>query len=127
MYNDENSCYILRYSNTTEFNIFGPVPEETLWDIGLLYGWNSRYFDYGIGLSYVNLTKRGVFLRHFNGFLSFDEYQKITLEKLGVPIQIELSGPWCSFFGVAIIAFANLNTVESFAGLVVAIEIGKLK
>ncbi len=124
MYNDENSCYILRYSYSTEFNFFGPIPDETTWDIGLLYGWSSRYFAFGIGLSYVNLTQRGVLLHNlfFGG-----EYQKITLERVGVPIQIELSGPLFPFLGGAIIAFANLNTVNSYVGLVAAIEIGKLK
>ena len=32
----------IRFIHNQEFNLFGPSPEESAWDIGLLYGINAR-------------------------------------------------------------------------------------
>jgi len=131
MYSCDNMFYSIRYSMTSEFKLFGPVPEEQVWDLGFIYGttlrWGSSSFSYGVGLSYVHQVRRGALLHSSSGFLEPDQYETIRQTGVGIPIQIEFTRPLFSFLGGGIIGFADINSVNSFAGIAAVIEIGKLR
>ena len=90
--------------------------EDGVFDIWLLYGRaSSRQGGVGqlsaaIGLSVV----------------SFDGPQRRTDAAIGVPLAVEATSN-ALFIGLGVKGFANLNTVQSFGGVVLILKLGQLR
>ena len=121
----------LRFVQTIEFNMFSPKPDESIWDISALYGrsaqWGKWYGSVGAGIGLVHSVQRGKLLRRSDEFLGSDEYESIERVVVGLPIQVEISEAPFPFMGLAIIGFANINGVRSYAGLTLCLQFGKLR
>ena len=116
---------------TDEFKLFGDNPVERIGDIGILYGistrWSKWYASVGTGVSYVHSATRGKLIRSSNETFGADEYEEISRTTVGLPIQVEISGATFPFFGAAIIGFANINSIKTYGGITICIQIGKLR
>jgi hypothetical protein len=56
-----------------------------------------------------------------------DDYEEISRSTVGLPIQIEISRATFPFFGAAIIGFVNINSIKTYGGITLCIQIGKLR
>ena len=130
-YSFNDQCILLRFVQTSEFNMFGPKPDESIWDISVLYGcsarWGNWYSSVGTGIGLVHSVQRGKLLRRSDEFLGSDEYESIERSVVGLSIQVEISEAPFPFMGLAIIGFANINGVRSYAGLTLCLQFGKLR
>jgi hypothetical protein len=130
-YNFGDQFISLRFVQTVEFNMFSPKPDESIWDISMLYGrsaqWGKWYGSVGAGIGLVHSVQRGKLLRRSDEFLGADEYESIERSVIGLPIQAEISEASFPFMGLAIIGFANINGVRSYAGLTLCLQFGKLR
>ncbi|MCX6120747.1 MAG: hypothetical protein NTX44_03925 [Ignavibacteriales bacterium] len=115
---------------TDEFKLFGDNPVERIGDIGILYGvsarWGKWYASTGAGISYVHSINRGKLIRRANEMFGADDYEEISRSSVGLPIQVEISVAPFSYLGVAIIGFANINSIKAYGGITFCIQIGKL-
>jgi len=101
--------FALRSSVVTDF-------DDHVYDIGLLYGRGTR----GQGTGGRRSVGIGLALVSVDGLTGEDGYT------IGVPLAVEMSrnGP---NIGLGVQGFANLNSVQSFAGAVVTIGLGRLR
>jgi len=128
-YQSRKSLVSVRYVYNEEFQILGPSPSETVWDVGVLYG-RSAKVSYGLasisgGIGVVGGVRRGKYLGSSGWFSS--NYEKLTFLTVGIPVESQLFWTPLSFFGIGIYGFANLNTEKSFIGGLFCIQIGKLR
>ncbi len=107
-----------RFISNIEPCFGGTCPDETVWDIGILYGRSSKT-SYGLaslsgGISIV-------------GGAVYQRDEEVTFLTIGIPIEVQLFWTPASFLGIGIYGFANLNPKESFAGALLCIQLGKLR
>jgi len=118
----------VRYAANTEFNIFGPTPEESVVDVGLLYGiYSSSKYGFAsiaAGLSYVNGVRRGKILA--NGLLG-DAYEKVPFQTIGIPLEAQLIWRPFSVVGIGFYFFADINSEMSNVGGLITLQIGYLR
>jgi len=81
---------------------------------------SSFYLSAGAGLGFVHgwIDERGIF-----GTKEDTELGK----KLGVPLEIQFIWRPLPIVGVGVTGFANINSVESYAGWLLTLQVGKLK
>lgn len=121
---------IVSIRNNIEVSIvlFGhsPSPEESVWDIGILYGIIAKgsYGSASIsgGVSLVGGIRRG---KPLPG--SSYRYEELSFKTVGIPIEAQLFFTPFSFLGVGFYGFANLNLEKSFWGALLCLQVGKLK
>lgn len=96
--------------------------EDDLTDFGFLYGrvisTESFQFSYAAGLAIVT------------GYRSeglFDNTSEEISPTIGIPIGLQANWEPTSFIGLGISGFANLNPKQSFAGLTLSLQLGKLQ
>ncbi len=106
--------------------LFDPVPEETIWDIGVLYGraMRSRIFLASIsaGVGFIGGVKRGPIKD-----IARDEYERLSRRSIGFPVEVQLALIPLPFLGFGVSAIGNLTFEQSFASILFCIQIGKLK
>lgn len=89
--------------------------------IGLLYGratsTQSFQFSAAAGLALVNGTRS-------EGLYGSSESVPTTI---GIPVELQAVWEPVNFLGLGIVAFANLNPAQSFAGIMLTLQIGKLR
>lgn len=132
-YQIRNSIISLRYVYNEEFDFFGgDYPRESVSDLGVLYGINTKG-PYGLaslsgGISFVRVVRRGRFLYTTGGWwFGSSTYEKLTFHTLGIPIEAQLFWTPLSFFGIGIYAAGNLNSQRSFAAVLLCLQLGKLR
>ena len=107
----------LRAAGTGE--LFG----KSIGDNGLLYGLaleQKRVFiSVGAGIAFVEGS-----ISH--GLFSTREPEKIG-PTIGIPLEIQLFWRPARFLGIGLYGFANLNPEESFAGVSLSLQLGKLR
>ena len=120
----------LRLIRESEFNLFGPVPDEKFYDIGLLYGrvTKSKIFRLSIsgGIGLMGGVKRGAFLSRSQGIFAYDSYEKEHILAPAIPLEIDLS-LISKYIGIGLTGYANLNHEKSIAGLIIRLEFGKIR
>lgn len=106
----------------------GPYPGESVGDIGILVGMisNNKYFKASIsaGLSSVRGVRRGRYIGTYG--CCQREYEKISFNTIGLPIESQLLLTPFSFLGIGINVFANINMEEAYLGALICLQIGKL-
>lgn len=107
------SARFLRSERITIFSGAAP-PNEYNADFGLLYGFiwkdNLKYMSVSAGLA-----------------TTFGRDAAKEFTTLGIPIEGRLIGIKSSSWGGGVIAFANVNSQQSFGGVLFCLEIGKLR
>lgn len=94
---------------------------------GLLHG-NKGLISLGIGAGVVTGTKRGKYIGppDLDNAASPSDYESTSFTTLGVPIEIQiLLIPPVFDFGLDLIGYANINSVQSFWGICLCPRIGK--
>ena len=101
----------------------GELFGKSIGDNGLLYGIALRQeqvlFSVGAGLAFVEGS-----ISH--GLFSTKEPEKIG-PTIGIPLEAQLFWRPTRFLGIGLYAFANLNPEESFAGITLGFQFGKLR
>lgn len=124
-----NVLFTLRTIYNEEFQILGPSPSNSVWDIGFMAGYHrqSGYFSLSgsAGLSLVSGIRRGVYLGSSGMFSS--EYGTVHFSTIGIPAEIQFFWTPFDFLGIGITAFGDLNSEESFAGALLTLRVGNLK
>ena len=116
------SLFTLRFAGTEETNLLGPSTSAA--DVGFLYGrtadleddWALASMSLGVGIVRSASPQEG------NG-LSGRSNETFTL---GIPLSARL-GAQLPFAGLGVQIFGNLNPKQSFAGLVVSVQLGAMR
>ena len=106
---------VLRVTGLTDLNTRGG-PDDSVADIGLLYGrastrtGSSVHFSAAAGLALIELDLPGTIIQH----------------TVGVPIAVEATVN-TPIIGLGLKGIANVNSVQSFAGLFLVLRLGRLR
>jgi hypothetical protein len=133
--NGGDNLLSFRYGYATEsvFSLLGGhTPEETIWDLGALYGAISKrrfgFVSAAAGLAVVGGVKRGAFLRREGGWFSIrDVYEVRHFHTVGMPLEAQAFFTPLPFFGLGLELYANLNPVRSYKGLNFCLQFGRLR
>lgn len=117
-YQFNNSLISLRLAATSE--LFG----NEYWDGGLLFGWASRKYKSHQSFS-IGLSMTGGSLS--DGSLFSDEPREILPLVLGLCMEFQLFFRPSGVFGLGVNGFGNMNSNQAFAGLALAVQIGRLR
>ena len=107
-------------------------PAESAHELGILYGRYARvsavFVSISAGIGVARMVKRGKFL-YDNGNLLFPDrtYEELHYLTIGIPLEAQLFLSFSPSFGMGIYAFGNINPKNSFGGMLVSMELGKLK
>lgn len=122
----DNRLYSVRGIHNTEFNILGPEPDETVWDLGVLYGVFKKtpnsLVSISAGLAVVGGINRGEF-EYSSGWFD-SHYEKNTFLTAGVPFEAQLFWRPLKVLGIGLYGFANLNPEKSFSGGMLSLQLG---
>lgn len=136
----------VRSTLVEEFNLWGPTPAESVWDLGVLYGPQTRgkrgYAAAAVGLALVGGTRRGDRLSppvQCSGYglealgcalaAAFTpvEYEDLRFHTVGIPVELEAGVAFFRGFGLGVSAFANVNPERSVTGFTVSVLLGRLR
>lgn len=96
--------------------------EEDLADLGLLYG---RVLSQGRFHTSLGAGLARAYGSHDSGFWDHDgEGRKLII---GIPLELQLAWRPGRWIGVGVYGFANLNSVQSFGGATLSLQVGKLR
>jgi hypothetical protein len=135
VYQDQDLILIVRYIGIQKIDLFRQG--VTYNDISLLWSMLHYSNDYiftsisaGLGIFYGE--RNGKYLgstKNNSGsfFKPNEENEKIPFMNIGIPLEAQLSITPFSSIGISVNAFANLNTEKTVSGLLLCIQIGKLR
>lgn len=110
---------ILRATFVTEISSGFTGPSEDYYDVGLLFGVYPReYLSLAAGVARVEGERS-------YGLAGGRSVERVTA--FGVPVEVQFTPRRGGVVGLGIVGYANINPEESFGGVTVGIEIGKLK
>lgn len=134
---------MVRGAGVTEFNIFGPSPAESVWDIGVLYGIRARskwgYVQASAGVAVVGGMRRGERITPpvecngdllgciFLAALTPVEYESKPFHTLGIPVEIEAGFNLFQHVGLGVSAWADVNGRRAMTGASVGLVVGSLR
>jgi hypothetical protein len=108
------------FMGTISGGFFGPG--EEVYDVGLLFGYCPlKSFSIAAGVAMV----RGE--RYYGGDLLGGGRPSEYIDAVGVPIEVQFTPVKGRAVGLGIVGYVNINSEESFGGVTVGIELGKLK
>lgn len=123
------SLVSIRGLTMEEVNILGPSPQETAWELGVLYG-RFAHASYGVasiagGIGFVGGVHRS---RHVvsSGWL-VTKYEPLVFRTIGLPVEGQLFWTPLSFLGIGLYGFANLNPERSFVGALLCFQFGDFR
>ena len=130
--------YKVKNSSLQEIELFGDKPNPRVLDYALIVGknfdvGNFHNFQLGAGLAMVGKVTQGKYLRsggqENSGILLFGHsiYEKVQKNTIGLPIEAKYNLQIARILAISLSANANLNTIQSFAGLSVGTFIGKIR
>ena len=112
------------------FDLFGPTPVESVWDLGVLLGISlkSKYFMASLsgGIGAVGGILRGEFIGRSGFLFQHDKYEEIHFTTVGVPIEAQLFFTPLFFLGFGIYGAVNINPEKIFAEWLLCLQSGKL-
>ncbi|MDY0017816.1 MAG: hypothetical protein RBS89_08255 [Candidatus Delongbacteria bacterium] len=122
-YSKNDRIFKLRGINAAEMILFGPKPNDEVWELGLLYGLRSINGKVSVsflaGLSYTGGIYKG-------DRLDNDYYEELTFETVGLPLEVQCDAKLSDYFGFSITFYADINTEKIYGGVNLAILIGYL-
>ncbi len=126
-YKYNKNLFSARYTGITGLELFSNFSEHVS-DFALLYGRtvekNRFVFSLSGGLSYVNGVKKGFVIPNKNLFAA--DYEQISYTAIGFPIESK-----CVFYpkkhiGIGAEYFADINSENSFQGLMLVLAVKTL-
>lgn len=123
----EHGLLSIRFIHNEKLSLFSS-PAETLWDFGILYGIMNKG-TYGMvsisgGGSIVGGVRKGELLE---GEWFSSKYTRKNFTSVGIPLESQLMLTPSPFFGIGLYGFANLNPEQSYFGILLNLQIGKLR
>ena len=108
--------FSLRGVHNQNLSIWDNRPEK-VWDFGALFGLNQRaskgFASIATGLAFVGGNN-----------IKNEKTNSKTFQTIGLPLELQLFWTPFSKIGFGIYGFGNLNSKESFAGVLISIKIG---
>lgn len=116
--NNKNMLLLsLHFQYSTEIEILGPSPPESVWNLGLSFGKyikKKQYFaSISSGISILHFVQRGHIVEEQ---LFGDIYEKLIVYKIGIPITGQIFWTPTSFFGIGLNASININHKNTYYG-----------
>ncbi|HAQ62718.1 TPA: hypothetical protein DCR49_12135 [Candidatus Delongbacteria bacterium] len=122
-YSKYDHIFKLRGIHAEEMVLFGPLPNDEVWELGLLYGRTQTYGSLSVsllaGISYTGGIYKG-------DRLDIDYYEKIAFETVGIPLEAQIDVNLLTYIGLSIMFYADINLDKSYGGVNFAILLGKL-
>jgi hypothetical protein len=140
-----NGSITIRTAAVEEFDLFGPVPAEGVWDLGVLYGRQTRgkwgYVSAAAGVALVGGMRRGDRIPGTSPPCeSYDvlgcllvamftpvRYEEKPFQTVGIPVELEAGFTFTRVLGLNASAWANLNRERTVTGLSVGLVLGRLR
>lgn len=142
-----NRSLTVRATLVEEFELFGPLPVENVWDVGVLYGRERRgrrgYASAAAGIALVGGMRRGDRLSPPSACTANDpvgslgcwleslfasvEHEARPFRTVGIPVELEAGLALTRFLGLNANAWAVLNGVRPAGALSVGLVVGKLR
>lgn len=121
-YSDGNKLLRLRYYNNTLTRPFSEITKG-IRDLGLLYGYRKEFSRGTVSLSGGISLVTG----HFYEYLGMMNYKRIGISTIGFPFEAQID--WLPFrkFGMGLSLYGDLNSEMNFYGVMLNINIGKLR
>jgi len=130
--------YKIKNSSAQEIELFGDKPNPKVFDYALMIGKNFNIgnlhnFQLGAGLAFTGKVTQGKYLRsggqENSGILLFGHsiYEKVQRNTIGLPLEAKYNFQLGSIIAFSLSANANINTIQSFAGLSVGTFIGRVR
>jgi len=137
----------IRTAAVEEFNLFGPVPAESVWDLGVLYGRQTRgkwgYVSAAAGVALVGGIRRGDRISApqtcdgydmlgalgcaFAAMFTPVRYEEKPFHTVGVPLELEAGFTFTRVLGLNASVWANLNGERTVTGLSIGLVLGRLR
>jgi len=135
----------IRTAVVEEFNLFGPSPAEGVWDLGALYGRQTRgkwgYASAAAGVALVGGMRRGDRIPGTSpacesydvlgcllvGMFTSARYEEKPFHTVGIPVELEAGFTFTRVLGLSASAWANLNPERTVTGLSVGLVLGRLR
>lgn len=137
----------IRTTAVEEFNLFGPVPAEGVWDLGVLCGRQTRgkwgYVSAAAGVALVGGMRRGDRISAPVTCDGYDmlgglgcaltamftpvEYEEKPFQTVGIPVEVEAGFTFTRVLGLSASAWANFNPERTVTGLSVGLVLGRLR
>ena len=114
-YRKGSSLFSIRQVSVAELQLVlweNSGPPDRVWDVGVLYG---------------RVTKVPYGLASISGGLGLVGDNENSHSRMGIPIEGQLFWTPGSLVGFGLYGFANLNSKKSFVGVLLYLQIGKLK
>ena len=128
-YEIDDNLFSARYLYTEEFELFTPIPRQSIWEVGVLYGPTMRsrtsFLSIAGGVSLVSSTTRGKYLRNTNEFFLRRIHESVSRSTIGLPIEVQAFWTPSSFVAFGIYVFGNMNTQRSFGGALFCFQMGR--
>ena len=114
----------------SEFNILAGGNESSI-NIGALIGkhHSTKFFkaSYLAGLGITTGQERGKKIGTTGGWLSFNRYEMNNFTSISIPIEVNLVLKPMKFIGIGLTLFGDINAKRSSYGLLLKLEVGKLR
>ncbi len=109
--------HVISVRSATTFNLF----DDDFWDFALMYGLASRTSGSRITASAGVAIVDGHRCANF-----FDACEEISAT-IGLPLALDVAWIGLGFLGLGIHGFANINSEQSFGGIGLTVQLGKLR
>lgn len=130
--------YKIKNSSIQEFEFFGDKPNPRVFDYECIIGKNydvGRFhnFQLGVGLAFTGKITQGKFIESRSaendklGLFSYSRYEKLQKETIGLPLEVKYNFQFGRIITIGISANANINSIQSFAGLSAGIFLGNVR
>ncbi|MGD9706750.1 MAG: hypothetical protein AB7V07_03665 [Candidatus Delongbacteria bacterium] len=122
-YSKNDRIFKLRGIHANEMVLFGPRPNDEVWELGLLYGIRSTQGKASVsflaGISYTGGIYKGDPIEN-------NYYEELTFETVGIPLEAQFDVNLLKYIGLSIMFYANINPDKIYGGVNLAILIGYL-
>lgn len=109
--------HLLSIRGAVTFEILG----DDFWDIGMLYGLATSKQNYHASIS------SGMAVMGGSRSAGFFEQSEVISRQIGFPLEGQLFWWPSNVFGLGLNGFVNLNMEQTFAGLTLTLQLGKLR
>lgn len=122
-YSKNNRIFKLRGIHANEMVLFGPRPNDEVWELGLLYGIRSTQGKASVsflaGISYTEGIYKG-------DQIESNYYEELTFETVGIPLEAQFDVNLLKYIGFSIMFYADINPEKCYGGVNLSILIGYL-
>jgi len=142
-----NGSITIRGAALEEFDLFGPTPAEDVWDLGVLYGGQTRgkwgYISAAAGVAFVGGMRRGDRISAPPTCEGYDplgalgcasgamftpvRHEKKPFRTVGIPVELEAGLTFTRVLGLSASAWATVNGERTVTGLSLGLVFGRMR